>query len=52
VLRAMRMDEERLEGALRMSWWHLSAEPDWGEVARRLGEVKPGNESEEIRPMP
>jgi cysteine desulfurase len=36
VLRAMRLDEARVEGALRFSWSHLTPEPDWPGVTAAL----------------
>lgn len=36
VLSAMGLPRERIEGALRFSWCHMSEEPDWGEVATRI----------------
>lgn len=36
VLVAMGLSAERVDGALRFSWWHDSVEPDWGLVAERI----------------
>lgn len=36
VLVAMGLSAERVDGALRFSWWHESAEPDWDFVAERI----------------
>lgn len=36
VLTAMKLSPERVDGALRFSWYHDSAEPDWEEVGRRV----------------
>lgn len=36
VLTAMGLSEERISGALRFSWCHMTEEPDWDEVVRRL----------------
>ncbi len=36
VLEAMGLSGERLDGALRISWCHLTEEPDWPEFVRRL----------------
>lgn len=36
VLVAMGLPVDRVDGALRFSWWHESAEPDWGLVAERI----------------
>lgn len=36
VLVAMGLTRERIDGALRWSWCHLTQAPDWGEIARRI----------------
>lgn len=36
VLTAMALSEERVHGALRLSWCHLTGKVDWNEVATRL----------------
>jgi cysteine desulfurase len=36
VLEAMGLEGERLDGALRFSWCHLTPDPDWGELVERL----------------
>ena len=36
VLRAMGLSDERIRGALRISWCHLSAEPNWDDVVSRI----------------
>lgn len=36
VLKAMGLDEERIEGALRFSWSHLTGEIDWAAIADRI----------------
>lgn len=36
VLKAMQLPNDRIEGALRFSWCHLTEEPDWDEVYDRL----------------
>jgi cysteine desulfurase len=36
VLSAMGLPRERIEGALRFSWCHMSEEPDWSGVAARI----------------
>ncbi len=36
VLTAMGLAEDRIAGALRFSWCHLTGEPDWDEVRKRL----------------
>jgi cysteine desulfurase len=36
VLQAMGVKEEEILSALRISWCHLTPEPDWAEVRSRL----------------
>ena len=36
VLSAQRLDEDRMEGALRLSWCHLSRQPDWNGFIRAI----------------
>lgn len=36
VLVAMGLPEDRIDGALRFSWCHMTKEPDWAEVAARV----------------
>jgi cysteine desulfurase len=36
VLTAMGLERERIDGALRFSWCHLTEEPNWGAVAARV----------------
>jgi cysteine desulfurase len=36
VLQAMGLDGDRLDGALRFSWCHLTPDPDWDELVGRL----------------
>ena len=36
VLSAQRLDEARMEGALRLSWCHLSRQPDWNGFIRAI----------------
>lgn len=36
VLTAMGLDTERVQGAIRLSWSHMSEEPDWNAVNGRL----------------
>jgi cysteine desulfurase len=36
VLVAMGLSRERIDGALRWSWCHLTDSPDWGEIANRI----------------
>jgi cysteine desulfurase len=40
VLTAMGLDEKRAEGALRLSWCHLTPEPDWARVVQILTELR------------
>ncbi len=36
VLRAMGLTEKRIKGAIRLSWSHMTQEPDWDEMVRAL----------------
>lgn len=40
VLAAMGVDEKRAEGALRLSWCHLTPEPDWNRVVQILTDLR------------
>jgi cysteine desulfurase len=40
VLEAMRLPEDQLRGALRVSWSHLTPDPDWPAVVARLSQVR------------
>jgi cysteine desulfurase len=40
VLSAMGLSEDRINGAIRLSWMHMSEEPDWSEVAARISSLK------------
>jgi cysteine desulfurase len=40
VLTAMRLPEDRVRGALRLSWSHLTSAPDWAAVVARLAQVR------------
>jgi cysteine desulfurase len=40
VLTAMRLPEDRVRGALRLSWSHLTSAPNWAAVAARLAQVR------------
>ncbi len=40
VLTAMGLSDDRIAGALRFSWCHLTEEPDWGEIAARLKSLR------------
>lgn len=39
VLTAMGLAPECIDSAIRLSWSHLSTEPDWAEVTRRIGQM-------------
>ena len=39
VLVAMGLDEKRVSGAVRLSWCHVTEDPDWLEVARRIEQL-------------
>jgi cysteine desulfurase len=39
VLKAMRLGDERIEGALRFSWCHLTPDPDWSTIVERIGSL-------------
>jgi cysteine desulfurase len=39
VLKAMELEETKIEGALRISWCHLTELVDWHEIAKRLNQV-------------
>jgi cysteine desulfurase len=40
VLRAMGLPEERIRGAVRLSWCHLTAGPDWNQVAHCISQLQ------------
>jgi cysteine desulfurase len=40
VLAAMRLSEDRLRGAVRLSWWHGAEAVDWAEAARRVAGLR------------
>lgn len=40
VLTAMGLGHDVIAGALRISWCHLTEEPDWAELQRRLHELR------------
>lgn len=40
VLAAMELDDERIAGALRISWCHLTPEPDWPAFVGRLAALR------------
>ena len=39
VLSAQGLDEDRMEGALRLSWCHLSPQPDWNGFIRAIESI-------------
>lgn len=39
VLKAMDLDEDTIHGAIRVSWSHLSEDPQWGLLAERLSQL-------------
>ena len=39
VLKAMKLTDENIQGALRMSWCHLTEAVDWDEVVERLNRL-------------
>jgi cysteine desulfurase len=40
VLTAMGLPEDRVRGALRISWCHLTSAPDWPRVVERLAQIR------------
>ncbi len=40
VLSAMGVEEHRAEGALRLSWCHLTPEPDWARIVEILEDIR------------
>jgi cysteine desulfurase len=40
VLSAMGVEEDRAEGALRLSWCHMTPEPDWAKVVEILTSIR------------
>ncbi len=40
VLTAMQLDEDRVDGALRISWCHLTPEPDWPAFVERVSALR------------
>ncbi|MBE7503535.1 MAG: hypothetical protein HS113_25250 [Verrucomicrobiales bacterium] len=40
VLAAMALPQERINGALRLSWCHRTPDVPWGEVVERIGGLK------------
>src|SRR5262249_45026477 len=39
VLKAMGLSPQRVQGAVRFSWCHMTEEPDWETVVQRLAEL-------------
>ncbi|BDB59762.1 cysteine desulfurase DndA [Rhodococcus sp. RDE2] len=39
VLKAMDLDDDTIHGAIRVSWSHLSEDPQWGLLAERLSQL-------------
>lgn len=39
VLQAMNLSEEQIQGALRISWCHLTEPVDWPEIVKRLQQI-------------
>ncbi len=44
VLKAMQLPEEEIQGALRMSWCHLTTPVDWQSIVKRLSLVLDNDE--------
>ncbi len=40
VLEAMRLPQEAIDGAVRMSWCHMTPDVDWHEIARRIQSLR------------
>ena len=40
VLQAMGLSEDAIEGALRLSWCHMTDEVDWEAVAKRIAQLR------------
>ena len=40
VLVAMGLEDDRIDGALRFSWCHMTEEPDWNMVAARIARLR------------
>jgi cysteine desulfurase len=40
VLTAMGLEEDRVQGALRLSWCHMTEEPDWVRVAEAIHQLQ------------
>lgn len=42
VLVAMKLPDARIQGALRISWSHLTERPDWAQITDRLAKIQHG----------
>ena len=40
VLKAMGMPREQIQGALRISWSHLTGSVDWKTISKRIGSLR------------
>jgi cysteine desulfurase len=40
VLTAMGLPPERIQGALRISWSHLTPDIDWADIAERIDAIR------------
>jgi cysteine desulfurase len=40
VLAAMRLPRDHVDGAVRLSWCHLTPEPDWSAVVRAIRKLQ------------
>ncbi|MFD6881471.1 aminotransferase class V-fold PLP-dependent enzyme [Rhodococcus sp. NPDC060084] len=40
VLKAMELDDDTIHGAIRVSWSHLTEDPQWNVLADRLSELR------------
>jgi cysteine desulfurase len=40
VLRAMGLPKERIKGAVRLSWCHMTENPDWNKVVRIITSLR------------
>ena len=47
VLSAQELDEARMEGALRLSWWHRSRQPDWNGFIRAIEGIRGAEDLED-----
>ncbi len=47
VLNAQELDEARMEGALRLSWWHRSRQPDWNGFIRAIEGIRGAEDLED-----